>query len=128
SDSADFDIVVVPDELAGATPDVQDILNEEQQAVVMRYLKKEYDQAKTDMESRNQKLILWRRNMEAIASNAPKNHPYKNSSNVVVPVTQVLTQNLFAKVKGTFDARNPLWSATSMKKDDHEQQLARVIE
>jgi hypothetical protein len=128
ADAGDFDVVLVGDAEGIETARALEILDETQALAVMEYLKKEYDQAKTDMEARNQKLILWRRNMEAIASTAPKNHPFKNSSNVVVPVTQVLTQNLFAKVKGTFDARNPLWTSVSLKKDDHEQKLAKIAE
>jgi len=128
ADANDFDVVVVDDELNPDAGKVVEILDEASAAAIMDYLKKEYDQAKTDMEARNQKLIVWRRNMEAIASTAPKNHPFKNSSNVVVPVTQVLTQNLFAKVKGTFDARNPLWSSVSLKRDEHEQKLAKIAE
>lgn len=95
-----------------------DVLPEEDLAELARYLKEEYDTAKTEMDARNKKAIKWRQNMEAVANDAPKNHPYKNSSNIVVPVTQVIGQALSAKILGTFDAREPLWDVVSLKHDE----------
>lgn len=105
-----------------------DILDETMAAEVMATLKEEYDMASTEMEARNNKIILWRNNMEALANNAPKNHPFKNASNVTVPVTQTITQTIAAKVKGTFDARDPLWTVGSLRADETEQNKIKVIE
>jgi len=104
------------------------ILDDEQRVQIMRVLKEEYDTASTEMDARNQKLVKWRKNMEALSSDAPKNHPFKNSSNMNIPVTQTLTQALEAKIKGTFDAREPLWSLQSLRYDEVEQQKYKVVE
>lgn len=129
SDNADFEIRILGEEEGGAAPgEMMEILNEEQAKEAMDYLKGEYDAASTEMDARNQKLIKWRRNMEAIASDAPKQHPFKNSSNVTIPVTQVLTQNLISKIKGTFDARKPLWTIEDSKKDEESGKVAKVIQ
>lgn len=94
------------------------ILSEEDMETLAKYLKGEYDSAVTEMDARNKKALKWRQNMEAVASDAPKNHPYKNSSNITVPVTQVIAQALSAKVLGTFDAREPLWDIQSLRAED----------
>ncbi len=94
------------------------ILSEEDMETLAKYLKEEYDAAVTEMDARNKKALKWRQNMEAVASDAPKNHPYKNSSNITVPVTQVIAQALSAKVLGTFDAREPLWDIQSLRAED----------
>lgn len=95
---------------------------------VIAELKQEYTQAKADFDARNKKIIKWRKNMEAVASDAPKNHPYKNASNVTIPVTQTITQSLFAQVRGTFAARDPLWTVTSFNTDEDEINKHKVIE
>jgi hypothetical protein len=99
SDTNDEDVnIVVLDEGEQIPGAELQIVAEAEVEALMQTLKGEYDTAGTEMDSRNQKLILWRKNMEAWASDAPKSHPFKNSSNVTVPVTQVLTQNLYAMI------------------------------
>lgn len=115
SDEIEIQVLAEGEEVPEA---VQDILPEEELELLAKYLKEEYDSAATEMEARNQKAIKWRTNMEAVASDAPKNHPYKNSSNIVVPVTQVIAQALIAKIVGTFDAREPLWDIQSLSHDE----------
>jgi len=107
-----------------------EILDETMASELMATLKEEYDMATTEMEARNQKIILWRNNMEALANNAPKNHPFKNASNVTVPVTQTIAQSIDAKNFGTLspDTRDPLWSVGSLRVDEAEQNKVKVIE
>lgn len=127
--SDDFEIEVIPEE-GQENPESQllEILGEEDAAAAVAWLKQEYDTAKTEMDARNQKIIKWRKNLEAVASDAPKHHPFKNSSNVVVPVSQVLTQSLYAKSKGTFDAREPLWQVDCIKHDETEIEKYKFLQ
>ena len=125
SDSLEVVVLEEGEQVEGAG---LEILDEAGAAELMTVLKNEYDSATTEMDARNQKLVKWRRNMEALSSDAPKNHPFKNASNVVVPVTQTVTQTLAAKVKGTFDARNPLWSTDSQRHEEPEIDKIKVIE
>lgn len=119
SDEVDIEILESGEEIEEP---IAGILNEEDLEVLAKYLKEEYDAADTEMSARNQKALKWRQNMEAVANDAPKNHPYKNSSNIMVPVTQVIAQALSAKVLGTFDAREPLWDVQSLR---HEEDAVR---
>jgi len=114
--SDDIEIRVL-EEGEDAPEPIQNILPPEEMELLAKYLKEEYDTATTEMDARNKKAIKWRKNMEAVASDAPKNHPYKNSSNVTVPLTQVVAQALSAKILGTFDAREPLWDVQSLMHD-----------
>jgi len=123
---SDVEIVVQDDELSEEAG--LEILSGEELQNVVTFLKDEYDSASTEMEARNQKMLKWRKNMEAVASDAPKHHPFKNSSNVTVPVTQTVTQNLFAKVKGMFDAREPLWRIEATRHTEEEIKKAKTIE
>lgn len=121
-------IEVVPDE-SGIQPDaLLQILSEEDLKKVVTYLKDEYEAAKTEMDARNQKAIKWRKNMEAVASDAPKMHPMRNASNVVVPVTQMITQSLVAKEMATFFARDPLWTIEPVNMDEEELKKNKVVE
>ncbi|NJL72369.1 MAG: hypothetical protein HC888_12735, partial [Candidatus Competibacteraceae bacterium] len=121
-------VVVIDGEDGEEAVQAMGILSEEQRIEIMKGLKEEYDTAVTEMDARNQKVVKWRRNMEAIASDAPKNHPFKNSSNVVVPVTQMVTQTLVSKVKGMFDAREPLWKIDGHGKEEEKVRMRKVIE
>jgi hypothetical protein len=123
------DVEIVVEDGAGEQPEqLLEILSGDDLALAVEYLKKEYEAASSEMDARNQKIIKWRRNMEAIANDAPRNHPFKNSSNVTVPVTQTVTQALFAKLKGTFDARDPLWSVEPLRRTDEDVKKYKVIE
>jgi hypothetical protein len=107
---------------------LEDILSGEELTRAAEYLKGEYDKGRSEMGARNTRLIEWRKNMEALASNAPKHSPFKNSSNVVIPVTQTLGQSAYAKVKGTFAARRPPWTINGNSKDEEENKMFAVIE
>lgn len=125
---SDIEIVNVDSESDIEVEELQEILTGEDLKKASEYLKKEYDQASSEMDAKNQRIIKWRENMEALASNAPKHSPFKNSSNVVVPVTQTLGQSVYAKVKGTFDARKPLWSLACSLKDEEQQKIFKTAE
>jgi hypothetical protein len=125
---SDVEIEVVQGEEQFEGEELLEILDEAQLKEAVDYLKKEYSQATSEMDQRNKKLIKWRKNMEAVASDAPRSTPFKNSSNVTVPVTQTITQSLYAQVKGTFTARKPLWSIETYNKNDEVIQRNKVVE
>lgn len=108
-------------------PEPVGILTDEQLEDLGNYLKKEYDAATAERDKLMQRARKWRTNMEALASHAPKNHPYKNSSNVTVPVTQTLGQSLMAMVLGTFDAREPLWDIQSIQPVEEQIKRFKVV-
>lgn len=112
---------VAPEEM------IQEIVTGDNLEMLTDYLKGEYDTAKSEMDPRNQKLIKWRKNMEAIAADAPKNNPFKGSSNVTIPVTQMITQSLVAKVLGSFDAREPLWDIQSLRSDEADVKRFKTV-
>lgn len=104
------------------------IIGDKELETVIAELKGQYERAKAEMEVRNQKVKKWRKYMEAVSSDAPKNHPYKNASNVTVPVTQTVTQSLHAQIKGMFASRRPLLTVQSMSSDEQEVKKAKVVE
>lgn len=104
-----------------------EIVSGDELAKLTEYLAGEYETASNEMNPRNQKLIKWRRNMESLAADAPKNHPFKGSSNVTIPVTQTITQSLIAKVLGSFDAREPLWDIQSLRSDEVDVERYKVV-
>lgn len=95
---------------------------------VIKGLKEQFEAVKADTDFRNQKVAKWRKAMEALASDAPKQHPYKNASNVTIPVTQSITQSLAAQVTGMFVARDPLWNVEPMDTSEAELRKVKVIE
>jgi hypothetical protein len=121
------DVEIVVEEEAQAA-ETTEILQGEELDRLVSYLKDEYGKASNEMESRNSKLIVWRKNMEALASDAPKVSPMKGSSNVTIPLTQTLTQSMYAKMKGTFDARNPFWTVSGSRKDSESTQMFAVVQ
>jgi len=121
-------IEVVPDESGLPVSEFQEILTGDALDKAVSYLKTEYEKAASEMEGRNKKVIKWRQTMEALASDAPKSQPMKNASNITVPLTQTLTQSLLAKVKGTFDARDPFWTVSSQRADSHSIEMHKVIQ
>lgn len=121
------DITIVVEEDAQATQTTE-ILQGEELNNAVSWLQNEYEKAANETETRNSKLIIWRKNMEALASDAPKVSPMPGSSNVTIPLTQTLTQNMYAKMKGTFDARNPFWTVAGSRKDSESVQMLAVIQ
>lgn len=121
-------IEVVPDESGLPQSEFQEILTGPELERAVAHLKSEYEKAKNEMDGRNKKVIKWRQTMEAIAADAPKTQPMKGSSNITVPLTQTLTQNLLAKVKGTFDARDPFWTVESQRTDSESTAMFKVIQ
>lgn len=121
-------IEVLPDESGLPVPELQQILQGEELDKAVAYLRDEYNKAATEMDGRNKKVIKWRQAMEAVAADAPKSQPMKNSSNIVVPLTQTLTQNLLAKIKGTFDARDPFWTVSSQRSDADIVKKIKVVQ
>lgn len=126
---SDVQITVVPDEAGGApVPQLLEILANEELQKAVKYLQSEYEKASNEMQGRNKRAFKWRRAMEALASDAPKTTPMKNASNVTVPLTQTLSQALVAKIKGTFDARDPFWTVGSQLADEPNTKKIKVIQ
>jgi len=125
---SDMTVEVIPDESGLPQDPLVEILANDDLEEAVKYLKDEYEKASSEMEGRNRKIIKWRQTMEAIAADAPKTGPLKNGSNITVPLTQTLTQNLLAKVKGTFDARKPFWTVESQRSDEQSLEMFKVIQ
>jgi hypothetical protein len=125
---SDIQIEIVPDESGAPPPELQSILTDDQMVAAASYLKSEYEKAATEMQARNRKAAKWREAMEAVAADAPKMSPMPNASNVTVPLTQTISQSLFAKIKGTFDARDPFWTVGTVKSDSESVRVVKVVE
>ena len=125
---SDFEVQVIPDESGLPVSEPNEILSGDELEKAVVYLKGEYEKAANEQEGRNKKVSKWRQAMEALAADAPKSQPMKNSSNLTVPLTQTLSQNLFAKVKGTFDARDPFWTVESESNDSMVVKKNKVIQ
>ena len=119
---------IIDDEREEADNILLEIIPADELEEVVKDLKGKYEKAKADMDGRNRKIAKWRKYMEAIASDAPKNHPFKNSSNVTVPVTQTVTQSLDAQVRGMFMARDPLLNVEPMNTTEENIRHSKVIE
>jgi hypothetical protein len=123
-------IQVVPDELnPGNTGEVGlEILQGDALDAAVKYIQEQYSTAKGELESRNQKIALWREDVEAFAENAPKNTPFQGASNITVPLSQTVWQGVYGKVRGTFDARDPFVSVEPLRVDEPSLQLFKVAE
>lgn len=126
SDQIEIEVVEEGDGVEKAS--LLEIFDEETLKTVVSGLKDDYTAAKSEVDARNKKVIKWRKNLEAVASDAPKHHPMKNSSNVTVPVTQMITQSLVAKELATFLARDHLWDIEPVNLDEEELKKDKVIE
>jgi len=104
------------------------ILGEDDLKLAVTYLQEQYNAAKQELDKRNKKLRLWRRNVEAFTSDAPKNTPMVGSSNINVPLTQTIHQGISAKIKGTFDARKPTIGLENLMKDEKSIALTKIRE
>lgn len=96
------------------------IANEEELKEVVHKLCDAYSRAKDAMDRRNKRVKRWRAKLEAVHSTVPKNRPFKNASHVAVPMSQIITQGLYAKIKGMFDARDPFWTAKALQESNQE--------
>lgn len=123
-----MEVEVVDDENGIPSEEILEILSGDALTAVMDELKSEYDKAKSLLDARNTKIRIWRKNMEAIASDAPKNKPIKNASNVTIPVTQTVTQSLYAQILGTFLARDPFWTVEGVNSSEDLLKKYKVIE
>jgi hypothetical protein len=52
----------------------------------------------------------WRRQAEARPERATKDFPWEKASNVCVPMAGTKINGIFARLKGTFAAKKPMWS------------------
>jgi hypothetical protein len=126
--SDNVDIAIVPDE--GEAPPIAslDILSGDELTKAVKWLQDEFNTSSREMEARNNKVIKWRQLMEAVAEDAPKSTPFKNSSNVTIPLTQTLGQDMYSILKGMFDARDPLWTVRSLRKDSDIVRRHKVVQ
>jgi hypothetical protein len=115
--SDNVDIAIVDEKPPETQTSDLEILSGDELEKAVKFLQSEFNVSKTEMEARNNKVIKWRQAMEALAEDAPKSSPFKNASNVTIPLTQTLGQDMYAVIKGMFDARDPLWTIRSLRKD-----------
>lgn len=122
---SDVDIV---DGEEGQVAENYDILNGEELDRVVKFLQDEYNAVVQDMEPKVKKIIKWRKMVEAVSSDAPKTSPFKNASNVTMQLTQTIVQDMYALLKGVFDARDPLWTVESKLKDPEIVRRHQVVQ
>ena len=91
------------------------ISDEEELKELVGKLCASYKKAESAMEKRNTRVKKWRLSLESIHAEKSKDTPFKNSSNINVPMTSTISQGLYAKVKGMFDAREPFWTAKALQ-------------
>jgi hypothetical protein len=128
--SDEVTIQVVPDDVAQQStgqPGLE-ILQGDPLTEAVKYLQEQYNTAKSELETRNQKVAKWRRNVEAFASDAPKNSPFQGASNITVPLAQTIWQGVYGKIRGTFDARDPFVSVKPLRSDEPSLQMFKTAE
>lgn len=91
------------------------ITDEKELQEVVSYLCSEYTKAKAAMDKKYKRVRKWRAKLEAVHSDQVKNTPFKNASHISVPTAPIVTQGLYAKIKGMFDARDPFWTAKALQ-------------
>ena len=72
------------------------------------YLHEEIEATEAEREGRSEKWKKWRRQREARPEKERQNYPFENSANTSVPLSAMLTQNMYAYIKATFKVRDPL--------------------
>lgn len=123
--------ILVDDEVANENK-LPEVLTDEQKQELTAYLTGEYQETRDAYAGRNAKVAKWRKEVEAFSSDVPKNHPFKNASNVRVPIMQMIVEAAYARIKGAFSARDNLWVVESTRTgstpdDEKSRQLAKCL-
>ena len=114
SDILDDEIIVEDED--GFAIEVEDtstgILNKDQEKAIMEYLQQEIRDVEEGDEREEflDRVNKWRRQREAQPEQKTKNYPWKNASNVTVPIAMTNANGIFALLKSTFSRRIPFWS------------------
>lgn len=95
----------VEDPVSAVLPD------ETMQAEISDFLRTEIDQVQSDRESVEDDWATWRRQRLSRPEQKTKNYPWPNASNVTVPLSEMVTNALFATTKHKFSQRVPLLMA-----------------
>lgn len=105
------------------------ILDRETMDKVVKYLDEEIGLAEAEREEKVQQWRKWRRQREFRPERKTLDYPWPKSANVTVPMSGMLTQNMYAYIKNTFDVRDPLISVNAInKKSPGDVEVAKTLE
>lgn len=123
------DLEFVVDEVGGEVeePGVG-ILDAEQVKKLGAFLDEEFELALAERVEKEQSWKKWRRQREFRPERKSLDYPWPKSANVSVPMAGMLTQNMWAYIKSTFDMREPLISITSITKKPGDVEVAKTLE
>ena len=104
------------------------VLDQENAKKLADYLHEEIEACETERTGRVGKWKKWRRQREARPERETQSYPFEGSANVSVPLASMLTQNMYAYIKATFEARDPLMAVTSYTGLSKDVDEAKTIE
>ncbi len=125
------DEIIIEDQ-EGFEIEVQDsatgILTEDQEKEIMEYLQTEIRDVEEGEERKEflTRVDKWRRQREAQPEQKVKDYPWRNASNVTVPIAMTNANGIFALLKSTFSKRVPFWSV--IVDDQNLSDQARALE
>ncbi len=125
------DEIIIEDQ-EGFEIEVQDsatgILTEDQEKEIMEYLQTEIRDVEEGEEREEflTRVDKWRRQREAQPEQKVKDYPWRNASNVTVPIAMTNANGIFALLKSTFSKRVPFWSV--IVDDQNLSDQARALE
>lgn len=123
--SDEYEIVVAEDNLPEANW-TEVIGDEDELKEVTDRLCREYRKARSGRSEKEATWAKWRRQFEARPSRKRKNYPYPNASNVSPPLSQMIGQDVYAYLKGMYDAVDPPWYIGALR--EHDQELIKQAE
>ena len=108
---------VVPEADAGTEAAAErrplQILDEELASKLSTYLKTEIDNVAAERQTREDQWAEWRRMRLSQPKTLSKSFPWKNASNVEVPVMQAKINTVFSKFNKAYGSKSPFWTIGS---------------
>jgi len=105
------------------------VLDAESAKQLADFLHEELESCETERAGRARKWKKWRRQREGIPEKETQDYPFANSANTSVPLASMLTQNMYAYIKATFQVRDPLLAITTYREEDSKEiERAKVLE
>jgi hypothetical protein len=108
-----------------------DILNsEEMKEEICAYLSGEIKSAEAEKTDLLQKIDKWRRQRENVPECATKDFPWKDASNVSVPLSAMNTNTIAASMKAAFEGKKPFYtiSANDLSQQDDAKCLEEFVD
>ena len=80
---------------------------------VTNYITSEITKVVADRADMTEKLVAYEKAYEAIPATETKTFPWKNASNVIVPVTAIHTNNMVARIINAIFGTKEIWNITA---------------